>query len=172
VHRDLKNLDTAQQLLSRVERTAEALQDEHLRALALNQRGKIANTAGKPDEARAYFAQARQRFERQDDPRLHDPEMVAVVDRNEGKVELDQEVFGKALDLFERSMHRFQDLQLQVEEAETANLHAQALARLGEFEEAELEYHWARSIMEELGAGVRHVEFTTTAQLLARKPRG
>ncbi|MFP2906750.1 NB-ARC domain-containing protein [Pyxidicoccus sp. 3LFB2] len=162
-----KKLTEARRLAVEVESTATALKDEHLRALALNTLGNIDIDDDKPDAARKQYAEARRGFENQ-----KDPEMLAVVDRNEGKAALKLDQYGQALELFESSMSGFRDLGLEAEEAETANYHAQALARLGEREEGRAEYDWALNILENLGAKVREREFKETKRLLESSDKG
>lgn len=152
---------------TKAERAARELKDERLLGLVLNLLAKIETDEDNLVSARARFGEARECFKRQ-----KDHEMVAIVDRNEGRLAFKQDRFGEALDLLERSMSGFQDLRLEVEEAEAANHHAQVLAKLGEFTEADAEFRWARGIIEELGAKVREEEFKQTAKLLEEGRKG
>jgi tetratricopeptide (TPR) repeat protein len=143
------------------EKAARELKDERLLGLVLNLLAKIEMDEDHLPQARERFEEARGCFKRQ-----KDFEMVAIVDRNEGRLAFKQGRFGEALDLLERSMSGFQDLRLEVEEAEAANHHALVLAKLGELTEAEAEFRWAQGIIEELGAKVREEEFKKTAQMI------
>jgi DNA-binding MarR family transcriptional regulator len=162
VLRQEKKLAAAREYAVKAEKAARKLKDERLIGLVLNLMGKIDTDEGKLPQARQRFSEARQRFQRR-----KDSEMEAVVDRNEGRLAFKQGLLGEALDLLERSMSGFQELQLEVEAAETANHHAQVLAKLRECDEAEVEFRWARGIIEELGAKVREDEFRQTEQLIA-----
>jgi tetratricopeptide (TPR) repeat protein len=162
-----KKYGEARARATEAEKEARALKDERLLGLVLNLLAKIEMDEGNLTQARDRFREARECFKQR-----RDHEMVAIVDRNEGQLASKQGRFGEALDLLERSMSGFQHLRLEVEEAEAANHHAQVLAELGEFTEAEAEFRWARGIIEELGAKVREKEFRQTAQMLAKGRKG
>ena len=116
----------SRELATEAEKVARDLAHERLLGLILNLLAKIDTDEGDLTRARGRFDEARECFKRQ-----KDAEMVAIVDRNKGRLAFKQGRFGEALELLERSMSGFQDLRLEVEEAEAANHHAQVLAKLG-----------------------------------------
>src|SRR5207253_2786672 len=82
----------------------------------------------------------------------NDREMLGVLERNLGRVALDENKLGWAIHHLELAMDVFSNLELIAEEAEAVIFHAQSLARLGESDAARQEAEWALETLAKIGA--------------------
>ena len=95
-----------------------------------------------------------------------DKEMIAVAKRRLGCVRMDEGDLGQALLDLESATDQLRALRLPGEAAETAILHAQALAKLGEWRDAVLERDIAAALLEPLGSSIRNEEIAATTRLI------
>ena len=95
-----------------------------------------------------------------------DREMVAVGARRVGCLLLEDGQIGEAIAHLETSIESLREMRIPLEEAETLNFHARALASLGERSEAEKEYRYAERVLATLGSDVRNKELEETRLLL------
>jgi tetratricopeptide (TPR) repeat protein len=98
--------------------------------------------------------------------KANDPEMLAVAMRRLGSVRMDEGELGQALLDLESSTDQLRSLGLLSEAAESAVLHAQVLAKLGEIRDAALERDIATVILEPLGSTVRNNEIAEVTRLI------
>lgn len=128
-------------------------------AIALAHHG-IGNALGSLEhgaEALAEYQIARPLFEA-----THDPEMVAVIDRRIGIVHLEASRFGSAAKELKASVEAFRKMRISLEEAESINFHARALAALGEIDAARAEHAYAEHVLRPLGSDARNRELEET----------
>jgi len=120
------------------------------------------------EEARRCYAEARSVLEA---VQPQDEEMLAVTDRNLGRVCLQQGQVGTAIDHLEKSMDAFHQLDLPVEEAEAAVHYAKALAQVDEHEDAAEQVEWAVQTLDRLGSRARSQEVRLARSLIREAAR-
>jgi predicted amidohydrolase/tetratricopeptide (TPR) repeat protein len=129
-----------------------------LEGLAVHSLAHLAEPEAKIGEfvnARTLFAAAK------------DKEMMAIADKNIGKVYLVRCEWGEALRQFELALDGLRDLHLPTYEAIVAGDHAIALAQLGDIEEAERELDDAIAITRAIGSAFRIKELEARRRQLA-----
>jgi len=112
---------------------------------------------GRGEEALKPYDVARQLFED-----TEDREMLAVIQRRVGIVHTQASRFGAAVKALTASVEAFRSLRIQLEEAESINFHARAMAALGEIDEATAEHEYADRVLRPLGSKLRNRELDET----------
>jgi hypothetical protein len=92
--------------------------------------------------------------------------MLAVAMRRLGSVRMDEGELGAALLDLESSIDQLRSLGLLGEAAESAVLHAQVLAKLGELSDAALERDIAAAVLDPIGSSVRNEEIAEVTRLI------
>lgn len=129
-----------------------------LEGLATHSLAHLAEPAAQLDA----FTRARLLFEK-----AQDLEMVAIADKNIGKVHLARSDWGEALRRLEDALDGLRDLHLPTYEAMVVGDHAIALAQLGDLEEAERELEDAIAITRAIGSAFRLEELEKRREQLA-----
>jgi tetratricopeptide (TPR) repeat protein len=156
--RTLGTVEEAREAAAAAITAAERTENQYTLGLAYNNQGNLLmRRVGDRDAAACAYCRARECFDHCNDHR-GTPEMKAVIERNLGRLALDAEQYGDALVALEEAMSKFRLLHHNVEDAEAGAAHAEALAGLGEFDEALEEIDAVQKTLERLGSVTRAEE--------------
>lgn len=155
-------LDVARSAVAIAERSG----DIRTIGLAHHGLGNVHRRRGNAGEALEEFERGRQYFEQ-----AGDHEMLAVARRRLGSVRMREGELGLALLDLEASVDQLRSLRLLSEAAESAVIHAQILAKLGEIRDAARERDIAAAMLEPLGSSVRNEEIAEVTRLIELQRR-
>lgn len=155
------DLDAAIRAAQSAVTIAERSGDARTIGLAHHGVGNVHRRLGQTRRALEEFEIGRQHF-----TKANDLEMLAVARRRLGSVRMHEGDLGQALLDLESSTDQLRSLGLPSEAAESAVLHAQVLAKLGEVRDAARERDVAALVLEPLGSSVRNDEIAEVTRLI------
>jgi tetratricopeptide (TPR) repeat protein len=147
MHRHFNNVDEAEKAAHRAVALAKACNDVLVIGLCVNALGNVHRSRRDWDGALGHFSTAADCFSR-----MSEREMMAIVLRNQGRCHQGLGRHGDAIAAFEEAVEILRTLNLDVECAEVALDHAQALHDVGEHEEGRAEAIAAKELFANLGA--------------------
>lgn len=159
---ELRLFDAALEAVNNAVTAAHRSGDIRTLGLAHHGRGNVYRRMKRSDAAIAEFMIGRGYF-----GDVGDEEMMAVASRRIGGTLMQQGEHGQALLELEESIDGLRELELDLEAAESAVFHAEALLELGEIDDSEAELRTARELLSPLGSAVRNEEIDELEQKIA-----